>query len=75
MSDDEAQAAQPSTDTPSAPVDSPLVIPDIKWSEPTGDQSAEIRKGYGVSEVGGTGPIGPPPPPPQPAPSESPEEK
>jgi hypothetical protein len=32
----------------------PITIPVIDFNAPTGDQMVEVRKGFGLSEVGGT---------------------
>ena len=41
----------------------PVVVPEIDWDNSTGDPLVEVRKGYGISQVGGKGTAGPVPPP------------
>lgn len=38
-----------------APAATPITIPVIDFNTPTGDQMVEVRKGFGLGEVGGGG--------------------
>jgi hypothetical protein len=38
-----------------APAPTPIIIPVIDFNTPTGDQMVEVRKGFGLGEVGGSG--------------------
>lgn len=38
-----------------APSPTPITIPVIDFNTPTGDQMVEVRKGFGLGEVGGGG--------------------
>ena len=65
MPDDEVPA-EPVAAHPNEikPIPSPLIsVPNIDFSEPTGDPLLGVRKGFGVGEVGGNGPTAPPVPP------------
>ncbi len=46
--------AQAQTSEP-APAATPISIPVIDFNTPTGNQMVEVRKGYGLGEVGGAG--------------------
>jgi hypothetical protein len=65
MPDDEVPA-EPVAAHPNEikPIASPLIsVPNINFSEPTGDPLLGVRKGFGAGEVGGNGPTAPPEPP------------
>ncbi|MGH9057826.1 MAG: hypothetical protein ACRDYY_18515 [Acidimicrobiales bacterium] len=51
----EASSNGPAQTSEPAPAATPISIPVIDFNTPTGDQMVEVRKGFGLGEVGGAG--------------------
>jgi hypothetical protein len=49
------QASSNGQDQATGPAPTPITIPVIDFNTPTGDQMVEVRKGFGLGEVGGSG--------------------
>jgi hypothetical protein len=54
---DEEPAGPVAAEPPAEPI---VVVPHIDFAQPTGDPLVEVRKGFGIAEVGGSSPAAAP---------------